>query len=84
MPRVDEVIGLAATKIAKDIDADGILSIEKLPQEEIEDKIKIKVTIFKKQKKGYKKTEYTTTLKNLDPGSIAPIKDILIEAINKN
>ena len=84
MPQIDEVIGFAATNIAKAINADGIVSIEKIPQEDIEDKLKIKVTIFKKNDKKYEKSEYITSLRQLNPGSVVPIKDILIEAINKN
>ena len=86
MPPIENLIGTAATSIAKDIKADAIVSIEKIIKEEYEEsnEIEIKVSVFKKVKKGvFKKTEYNTTSRKLEPGSIIPIKEILIGAINK-
>jgi DNA integrity scanning protein DisA with diadenylate cyclase activity len=86
MPPIENLIGTAATNIAKDIKADAIVSIEKIIKEEYDEsnEIDIKVSVFKRVKKGvFKKTEYNTTSRKLEPGSIIPIKEILIGAINK-
>ncbi|MEK6973782.1 MAG: diadenylate cyclase [Nanoarchaeota archaeon] len=89
MPRnVEESIGHAATKIAQDISANAIISIERIEPQGFEDipfHINVKVTIFKQVRKGvYKKVEYDTKIRKLESGSVTPIKEILIEGINKN
>jgi diadenylate cyclase len=86
MNLIEQSIGAAATKIAREINADGIISIEKMQKEEYEeDNLDIKVTIFKKvQPKVFKKIEYKTKIKRLDAGSIVPVKEILMEAITKD
>jgi len=86
MPPIETFIGTAATKIAKDIKADAIVSIEKIKSEEYEesDELHISVSIFKKTSpKIYKKTEYKTKIRKLESGSMIPIKDILTSAINR-
>ncbi len=87
MNLIEQSIGAAATKIAREINADGIVSIEKIQKEEYEEeeKLDIKVTIFKKvQPKVYKKIEYKTKIKRLETGSIVPVKEILMESITKD
>ncbi len=87
MKKIDEIIGVAATRIARDLNVNSIVTIEKIPKEEYEgtDHMKIKVTIFKQTSPGiYKKIEYETKTKKPEFGSIVPIKTILLEAINKN
>ena len=86
MKKIDEIIGVAATKIARDIKADSIVTVEKVEKENYEDsdKIKIKVSIFKQSAPGiFKKVEYETKTKKLEFGSIIPIKTLLLEAVNK-
>src|SRR3989344_3805381 len=86
MRNIEESIGDAATNIAKDIDANCIISIERKKAESYEDTfhIDVKVTFFKKIKKGvYRKTEYETKIRKIDSGTISPIKDLLVEGINK-
>ncbi len=86
MRNIEESIGDAATNIAKDIDANCIISIERKKSESYEDSfhIDVKVTFFKKIKKGvYRKTEYETKIRKIDSGTISPIKDLLVEGINK-
>ncbi len=86
MRNIEESIGDAATNIAKDIDANCIISIERKKSEGYEDTfhIDVKVTFFKKIKKGvYRKTEYETKIRKIDSGTISPIKDLLVEGINK-
>ncbi len=86
MPPIENSIGAAATKIAKEIKADAIVSIEKIKKEEYEelDELNIQVSIFRKVKpKIYNKVEYKTKIRKIESGSIIPIKEILIEAINK-
>lgn len=86
MPKIDELIGHAAAQIAKGIKADGIVSIEEAPKEELEEETKIKVSIFKRvEEKKFKKIEYITKLRKKERDAVvAPIKDILMEAINKS
>ncbi|MBT6823892.1 hypothetical protein HOA59_00465 [archaeon] len=86
MPPIENSIGAAATKIAKEIKANAIVSIEKIKKEEYEelDELNIQVSIFRKIKpKIYNKVEYKTKIRKIESGSIIPIKEILIEAINK-
>ena len=87
MNTIEQSIGTAATKIAKEIDANSIVSIESSHSEKYEDsnELEIKVTIFKKfQPKAYKKIEYKTKIRKLEPGSVIPVKEILMEAITKD
>jgi len=89
MTNVEEAIGDAATKIAKDIDATCIISIEKLPSkgspEEINPyQVDVKVTFFRKLRQGvYKKSEYKSTIRRPNQTSVTPIKELLMEGINK-
>lgn len=87
MNTIEQAIGVAATKIAKEIDANSIVSIESADPEKYEDtdEMGIKVTIFKKvQPKSYKKIEYKTKTRKLEAGSVIPVKEILMEAITKD
>jgi DNA integrity scanning protein DisA with diadenylate cyclase activity len=89
MPKnVEESIGHAATKIASDINASAIISIERIDTQGFEDipfHINVKVTIFKQVRAGvFKKVEYETKIRKLESGSVTPIKDILMEGINKD
>ena len=86
MDKIEESIGQAATKIAKDVNANCIVSLEQKEKEEYTDTehLEVKVTIFKQIKKGvYKKIEYETKIRKLESGSIIPVKEVLMEAINK-
>lgn len=88
MKGIEESIGHAATKIAKDINASSIISIERVEKDAYEETpyhLDVKVTVFKKIKKDvYRKSEYETKIRKLESGSVAPIKDLLMEGINKN
>jgi DNA integrity scanning protein DisA with diadenylate cyclase activity len=86
MKSIEESIGKAATKIAKDTNAKCIISIERKISDQYEESnyIEVKVTIFKKIKeKVYKKIEYETKTHKVPAGSITPIKEVLMEAITK-
>jgi len=86
MDKIEESIGQAATKIAKDVNANCIVSLEQKEKEEYTDSghLEVKVTIFKRIKEGvYKKIEYETKIRKLESGSIIPVKEVLMEAINK-
>ena len=87
MSKLEESIGRAATKIAEDIEANCIVSIEQTIKEihEFEQDYlhtEVKVTIFRNVSSGYNKFEFITKIKK-EHASIIPIKEILIEAINK-
>ncbi len=89
MPKnVEESIGHAATKIAQDINANAIISIERIEDKGFDDvpyHMNVKVTIFKQVRKGvFKKVEYDTKIRKLESGSVTPVKEILMEGINKN
>ena len=83
--RIENIIGLAATKIADEIQADAIISIERhniTTFNEDNPFYEIKISIFKRQnKQAYTKTEYCTKIKRPSPGSITPVKELLMDAI---
>ena len=81
---VEEVIGIAATKIARDVSANCIISIEKSDKApEDFSLIEVKAVIFKKVKKNtYSKTEYHSKMKKQMSGSTIPVKELLMEAVN--
>ena len=86
--KVEEYVGLAATKIAKDIGASGIITVEQKKVNEGLDEdnlyLDVLVTIFKKVKENtYTKQSYSTKIKKTTDGSIIPVKELLMEAIGK-
>ncbi len=87
MPKIEEVIGKAATKIAFDVIADCIISTEQKQKKEYEDDFShmdVTVTIFRKIRKGvYTKRIYDTKIRKVESGSMVPIKELLMEAIIK-
>jgi len=86
MENIEETIGQAATKIAKDVKANCIISLEQVAKEQYDEsnQLDVKVTIFKQMKPGvYKKIEYQTKIKKIESGSIIPVKEVLMEAITK-
>ena len=88
MKGLEKSIGVAATKIAKDISANCIVSIEKNSKLEIEDtnsdKVEAKVIVFREVRKGvYSKAEYKQTIAKPNGGSVIPIKRLLAGAISR-
>ena len=87
MNNIQKSIGLAAAKIAEDIDADCIVSVERVISEKynIDDpEIEVKVSFFRKFKKAvFRKTEYTKKLRDLDQETVALLKEFLMEGVNK-
>ncbi len=86
--KIEEFVGLAATRVAKDIGANGIISIEQRKTQEMFNEnsiyIDVSVTIFKKvQDNTYSKQSYLTKIKKTTEGSILPVKELLMEAIGK-
>ncbi|MEK6835163.1 MAG: diadenylate cyclase [Nanoarchaeota archaeon] len=86
--KIEEFVGLAATKIAKEIGASGIITIEqkKVTEGFNQDDLylEVLVTIFKKVKENtYSKQNYSTKIKKNTDGSIMPVKELLMEAISK-
>ncbi|MBS3146118.1 diadenylate cyclase [Candidatus Woesearchaeota archaeon] len=88
MNNIQKSIGLAAAKIAEDIDADCIVSVERVISEKynIDDpEIEVKVSFFRKFKKAvFRKTEYTKKLRDLDQETVALLKEFLMEGVNKD
>ncbi len=84
MTKVEEVIGQAAAKIARDVNANCVVSIEKQESESSNPtSIDVKVVVFKRLKTTFHKVEYHTQMRRLVSGSVIPIKELLMEAINK-
>lgn len=89
MNQIETTISLAATNIAKAVEANCIVSIEKKTSERDFDEadsasLTANIKIFKRIKDNvYTKNEYPTKLKKRTDGSIIPIKEALMEAINK-
>ena len=83
--KVEEVIGLAAAKIARDVTANCVISIEKGSKESDNfNFLEVKVVIFRKVKRNLSnKVEYHTKMRRQATGSVIPIKELLMEAINK-
>jgi|SRR3989344_1165436 len=86
---IEQIVGVAATRMAEDVSANAIITIEQAKKEVYEEDLlhymQVIVTIFKKIKKGiYGKIQYESRIKRLDSGSIIPIKELIMEGINKN
>ncbi len=88
MTNVEQLVGVAATRLAEDISANTIIAIEQAKKEEYsEDYLHMDViaTIFKKIRKGvYSKIQYQSRIRRLESGSIIPIKELIMEGIHKN
>lgn len=84
--QIQNIIGLAAAKIADEISADAIISVERHNLEKQSDETPfydVKVTVFKRIKKqAYSKSEYCTKIKKPEHGSVASIKELLMNAIS--
>lgn len=84
--KVEKIIGVAAAKIANDVNANCIVSIEKSDKDSSDSDpnlVLVKVVVFKKVDYSYRKSEYQTKMKTQASGSVIPIKELLMEAINK-
>ncbi|MBI2141855.1 hypothetical protein HYU16_05580, partial [Candidatus Woesearchaeota archaeon] len=83
---IEELIGNAATRLSKDIGAGCIVSIERA-QKEAQDFnfFYVKAAIFKKTAKNvYTKLSYTTKMRKQMGGSTLPVKELLMEAVNRH
>ncbi|MBI3034129.1 DNA integrity scanning protein DisA nucleotide-binding domain protein [Candidatus Woesearchaeota archaeon] len=82
---IEKLIGAAAVNISREVKANCIVTMEKGDSEVNEFNFEdVKVAIFKQIKKGtYKRFSYNTKMKR-QQGSVLPIKELLMEAVNKN
>ncbi len=84
---IDNILGEAAVRLSSKIGANCIVSLEKLKKDfnknEDSEEIDVKVSVFKGDNFGFKKLEYTTSIKKNLLGSISPVKELLAEAISK-
>jgi len=84
---MEESIGQAAAQIANDIKADCIISLSREEVDVLEQDplwMDITVTFFRQVKKGvYSKLQYSTKIRKAESSSIIPIKEVLMEGINK-
>ena len=88
MKEIERSIGVAATKIAKDINANCIVSIEKNPKFDFnyndQGRLEAKVAVFREVRKGvYSKNEYKHNITKPTGGSILPIKMLVAGAISR-
>ena len=83
---IEELIGKAAARLSKDVGADCIVSIEKAQKEATDFAfIYVKLAIFKKTAKNvYTKLSYNTRMRKQIGGSTLPVKEILMEAVNRH
>ncbi|GEM_PF-168243 len=84
-PTIEELIGTAAVKISRDVKANCIVTVEKGSSDTSDfNFIDVKVAIFKQIKKdAYQRTSYNTKMKKQGSGSLLPIKELLMEAVNR-
>ncbi len=81
---VEEVLGCAAAKIAMDIGAGSVISIERKKDGFLDSMhMSVNVSIFKDVGKMYDKLTYETRMRRAESGSIVPIKELLMEAIGR-
>lgn len=83
---VEELIGKAAARLSRDVGADCVVSIEKA-QKEAQDYslMYVKAAIFKKTAKNvYTKLSYNTKMRKQIGGSTLPVKELLMEAVNRH
>ncbi len=83
--QIEEIIGQAAARIAQDIGANCVTSIERKGIDIVDrDHLIVQVSIFRKFGEGnFKKVEYQTKMRKVMSGSVVPIKELLMEAVNK-
>lgn len=83
---VEELIGKAAARLSKDVGAGCIVSIEKAQKESTDfNSVYVKVAIFKKTGKNvYTKLSYNTKMRKQIGGSTLPVKELLMEAVNRH
>ncbi|MBI2145556.1 DNA integrity scanning protein DisA nucleotide-binding domain protein [Candidatus Woesearchaeota archaeon] len=83
---IEELIGKAATRLSRDVGAGCIVSIEKA-QKEAQDHsyAYVKMAIFKKTAKNvYTKLSYNSKMRKQMGGSTLPVKELLMEAVNRH
>ncbi len=84
---IEERIGTAAAKLAKDIEADVIISVER--KEEVntdftDPSIKASVSVFRRNPKGFLRNSYIGRIKKSKDASVFPLKEIVMEAISRD
>ncbi len=84
-PTVEKLIGTAAVNISRELKANMIVTLEKGSSEVTDFSFEdVKVVIFKKTKSTYQRYgSYNTKMRKQQVGSVLPIKELLMEAVNK-
>lgn len=85
-PEVDKILGMAATSVAKRAGSNCLMSIERKGDSNSElDHFDTLVSVFRQEKDSgrWVRYEYMTYISKPITSSTIPIKEILIEAINK-
>ncbi len=84
-PAVEKIIGNAAVSISRELKANLIVTLEKGSSETADFNFDdVKVVIFKQEKTTYQRyVSYTTRMKKQTVGSVLPVKELLMEAVNK-
>ncbi len=83
--KLEEVIGHAAATIARDIEAKKVVLIEKVAKEGVEqDKfLDVQVTVFTQSEHTFEKASFESIIKKSSYGSLKPLKELIIECIDK-
>jgi len=87
LKEIDETIGLAATRLAKEIEANSIILVEKNKDCDLNQEqpcIECSIIVFRKKEKDYLKNNYKHKIKNIAPGNIFPVKEIVMESISRD
>ncbi len=84
-PAVEKIIGNAAVSISRELKANLIVTLEKGSSEisdfNFDD---VRVVIFKQAKTTFQRyVSYNTKMKKQTVGSVLPVKELLMEAVNK-
>ncbi|MBI2134249.1 DNA integrity scanning protein DisA nucleotide-binding domain protein [Candidatus Woesearchaeota archaeon] len=84
-PAVEKIIGNAAVSISRELKANLIVTLEKGSSETSEFNFEdVKVVIFRQVKSTYQRyVSYTTKMRKQPVGSVLPVKELLMEAVNR-
>lgn len=80
---IERVLGNVAIHVAKETNANNIISVERVDIDSMDESMfyNVKVTVFNRTEKGYVKSEYRTKIKKPEAGSIVSMKELLMDAI---
>ncbi len=84
MKELERLIGKTASEIAKETNANCILLITKPEKDEDNTKLLFNLTLIRQKETDIQRMEHQLEIYRLPPGSIAQIRRILIEAVDRD